>query len=185
MLVTSTLSNERFRLAPFTEDSIGERYLGWLNDPEITRFLEIRYEPQTREMALAFVRSFAGSAEKYIWGIHAVTDGSLIGTATLHTINRHHGSAELGILIGEKAYWGGTTALDVLSLMIDFGFGPAGLRRLMAGTYARHWGMNLIYKKLGFTLEGTLRLAFPLGEQFVDGYRWGLLATEWKGRSRE
>jgi RimJ/RimL family protein N-acetyltransferase len=120
-----------------------------------------------------------------MWGVQVAADGSLIGTATLHTINRRYASAELGILIGEKDYWGGTTAEDVLSLVIDFGFGPAQLHRLTAGTYSRHWGMNLVYKKLGFTLEGTLRAAGALDDQYADCFRWGLLATEWKGRKRE
>jgi len=176
---TPTLDARRIRLESFTEDDVGDRYLGWLNDAEVNRFLEVRHDRQTRAMALEFVRSFAGPTERHMWAVRAGDGGPLIGTATMHTINRRHGTAELGIMIGERAYWGGTTALDVLSLMIEFAFGSGELRRLTAGTYARHWGMNLLYKRLGFALEGTLRLAYRLDDEYVDGYRWGLLASDW------
>jgi RimJ/RimL family protein N-acetyltransferase len=177
----SSLAGERIVLDPFREPDVDDRYVGWLNDPEVTRFLEVRFAPQTRETALAFVRSFTPPAPRYMWAVRAQRDGC-IGTATLQMLNRIHGFGELGIMIGERTFWGGTTAIDVLSLVIGFAFRAVGLRRVNAGTYSRHWGMNLVYKQLGFTLEGTIRRAYQIAPgEYVDGYRWGLLADEWKG----
>lgn len=179
------LRGPNLKLTPFTEADIDARYLGWLNDREVNRFLEVRHVTQTRETAAAFVRSFAGDVEKNMWAIRDLASDLAVGTATLHTINRQHGSAEIGILIGEKAFWGGTTAQETLSLVIGFAFGPLALRRITAGTYARHWGMNLLYKKLGFSREGTLRQAYQLEPGvFVDGFRWGLLKEEWNDGPR-
>lgn len=174
------LRGKSLTLRPFTEADVAEPYLSWLNDPDVTRFLEIRYEHQTPAMAMAFVRSFE-NADKYMWLV-TTAEGRPIGTATVHSINRRHGFAELALMIGDKAHWGGTTAMEILNLLIAFCFGPLGLRKVTAGTYARHWGMNLIYNKLGFTRESTLRAAYLMNPgEYVDGYRWGLLASEWKG----
>src|SRR5713101_8201220 len=91
----SILEDNRFRLTPFREDDITDRYLAMLNDPKINRFLEVRWVPQTRETATAFVKAFYKAEEKYIWGIAVRENKLFIGTATLFQINRHNGSAEL------------------------------------------------------------------------------------------
>ena len=180
---TSTLTGEGYCLKPFSEALVTDRYVTWLNDPEITQFLEVRFERQTRDMALQFVRSFAGPVEKYMWGVFPLDGPDMVGTATLHSINRIHGFGEIGLLIGEKEHWGRGASLDVISVIADYAFGELELRRLTAGTYARHWGMNLMYRKLGFTLEGTLRQAYVLTPgTYVDGYRWAILAEEWRAR---
>ena len=72
-------------------DHITEEYIGWLNDPEVNQYLEVRFIHQTRATVTGYVESFYGEAEKYIWGIYAGID-QFIGTATLALINRIHGS---------------------------------------------------------------------------------------------
>lgn len=174
------LHGATFTLRPFTTADISDRYLSWLVDPDVTRFLEIRHTPQTRETATAFVASFDGPAEKYMWGIYA-GDAGMIGTTTLYDINRVHGLSELGLLIGEKAFWGHGVSAETVNLVAGFAFDTLRLRRLCGGSYARNHGMNFTYRRLGFTLEGKQRKAFVIAPgEFVDGFRWGLLADEWR-----
>jgi len=133
---------------------------------------------------MAFVSSFAGPIEKYIWGIQAAEAG-LIGTTTLYDINRVHGLSELGLLIGDKAYWGHGVSAEAVNLVAGFAFDTLGLRRLCCVSYARNHGMNFTYRRLGFTLEGKQRKAFAVAPgEFVDGFRWGLLADEWRASRR-
>jgi len=176
------LSGDGIALKPFREEDATDRYVGWLNDPMVNRYLDVRFTPQTRVTGLAFVRSFQSEVEKYMWGIWPDGEDHPVGTATLYHINRTHGGAELGLLIGEKDLWGGRTASVVIGLIARHAFGPLGLRRLTGGTYAPHHAMNFLYRKLGFRLEGRLVKAHRLGEEYVDGYRWAILAEEWAAR---
>jgi RimJ/RimL family protein N-acetyltransferase len=179
----TTLTGAGFSLIPFREEHISPAYLGWLNDPEVNRYLEVRHVRQTRETAAAFVRSFDGDVEKYMWGIYPEGRKEPVGTATLYHVDRRHGSVELGLLIGDKSYWGKHTASAVIGLVAGFAFGPLGLRRMTGGTYAPHHGMNFIYKLLGFRQEGKMIKALELTPGvYVDGYRWGILAEEWRAR---
>ena len=177
------LRGPHYNLIPFTEAHITARYLGWLNDPEVNRFLELRLVHQTRETALAFVRSFFGETEKYMWAV-CVNDGDEpIGTTTLYNIGRYHGCVEFGLLIGDKRYWGKGASEEAIELLARFAFDDLGLRRMTGGTYACNHGMNFTYRKLGFTLEGKERTAFHVRPGvYVHGLRWGLLADEWRLR---
>lgn len=179
------LSGSSVNLFPFKEEHVTDRYVGWLNDPEVNRFLEVHFVQQTPDTALAYVRSFYGETQKYMWGICPKDVGDPIGTATLSLINRYHGSAGLGLLIGEKRYWGKGVSSEVIELIEAFAFRTLGLRRLTGICYAPNHGMNFTFKRLGFTLEGRLRQALLLSPgKYVDGHYWGILAEEWEARNQ-
>ena len=170
-------------LKPFELEHISDRYVRWLNDPEVNRFLEVRFVRQTPETALAFVRSFDGPIEKYMWGIWANKHPEMIGTATLMNIDRHHGTAVLGLMIGERAWWGGYTAIEAVELIMQAAFQRLGLRRLSGATYATNYGMNFIFKRSGFTCEGKSRQACMVSPGvYVDGHVWAILVDEWRAR---
>ncbi len=170
-------------MRPFQEEDISDRYLGWLNDPEVNRYLDVRFVPQTYETVLPYVRSFYSNSERYFWGIHSNDDTAIIGTATLVNIQREHGTAGLGLMIGQRDYWGSGASAEAIELITGFAFDTLGLRRIGAETRAPNHGMNFTFKRLGFTLEGKRRQAFyiPPGE-YVDQYSWGILADEWRAQ---
>ena len=177
------LTGTKVNLIPFKKEHISARYIGWLNDPEVNAFLEARFVHQTYETVLAFLHSFHDDVERYMWGIYA-NGSEMIGTATLHTIDRNHGSGHTGLLIGERAYWGTGASTEATEMMAQFAFETLGLRRLSAGTYATNYGMNFTLKRLGFTYEGRLRKALEVGTNvYVDKYVWGILADEWRARN--
>ena len=181
-----SLEGKRFALFPFTEQHITESYLRWLNDPGVNRFLEVRFVPQTRETALAYVRSFYGSEEKYMWSVHPRGRAEPIGTSTLAYIARHHGSGVIGLMIGDRSFWGKGASDEAIELIAQFAFERLGLRRLMATSVALNHGMNFTFNRLGFTLEGKLREACCVRPgAYADVFSWGLLAREWKDRRHE
>ena len=175
------LEGEQYDLLPFTEELISERYIGWLNNPEVNQFLEVRFQTQTQETVRSFVRSFYQETEKYMWGIFPKGEVEPVGTATLQSISRHHGgSGEIGLMIGKKDYWGRGASMEAMKLVMRFGFMELGLRRFTGGCYAPNSGMSFTFKRLGFRLEGKLVKAFAVSSgQYVDGYRWGILREEW------
>jgi ribosomal-protein-alanine N-acetyltransferase len=184
-LSLSSLEGNGIRLTPFRPEDISDRYITMLNDSKVNRFLEVRWTPQTRETATAFVKSFYGREEKYIWGIFVSKNNLFIGTATLYFINRSHGTAELGLMIGEESYWGKGVSDTTLSLILDYAFDVLKLRRLTGGSYDINYGMNFTYKRLGFRREGRLVKDCLLepGGVYVDVFRWAMLDEEWRARA--
>lgn len=184
-MVRARLVGPNLELVPFDASLISERYVSWLQDPDVVRFLEIRHEPQTLETATTFVKSFEGTTRKYLWAIVPQASKDVIGTCTVYQIDPHNGSAEFGLMIGDKQFWGSRASEEVINLIAAFVFCRLRLRRLTGGSCAKNRGMNFTFRRMGFTLEGCMRKSMRMTDgTFVDGYRWGLLADEWRERDR-
>ena len=68
--IAEVLTGAKYCLMAFKEEHISEKYITWLNDPEVNRFTEFRFSHQSYETALEFVSSFYGKTEKYMLGIY-------------------------------------------------------------------------------------------------------------------
>jgi len=97
----SVLRGEKTILRPFEESDITERYLGWLNDPEVVRYSNQRFVAHDRESSVRYLRSFAGTANLFI-SVLSLDTQYAIGTMTAY-VAIHHGTADVGILIGDKS----------------------------------------------------------------------------------
>lgn len=62
----AALLDGRFALRPLDETGVTDRYVAWLNDPDVNRFVEARFTPQAHDSVRAFVRSFDGAADRYL-----------------------------------------------------------------------------------------------------------------------
>jgi ribosomal-protein-alanine N-acetyltransferase len=183
MAKLETLVGPNLRLTPFKEEHICERYLGWLNDPEVNRFLEVQFVPQTHETALAYVSSFYGEAEKYMWGVYLKSNNDLIGTATLSDINRNHRRGALGLMIGEKKYWGQGYAKEIINLVVGYAFKRLGLHKVVAGAVAANQGSIKAFQKAGFEIEGKLKSHFCLDGKYYDSLYLGITRDDFSGNS--
>jgi RimJ/RimL family protein N-acetyltransferase len=173
------IKGDKYSLIPLTLNDITTEYIEWLNDSTVNKFLEVRHVNQTLASVTNYINQFYKDHERYIWGIYTI-DNKLIGTVNLQNINRDHNSAELGLLIGNKDYWGKSASLEAVSLVLNFAFDKLELNRVAGGTYSTNIGMIFTYKRLGFTREGVMRKSFLENNKYIDGYRWSILSDERK-----
>ena len=158
------LTGSRLKLVPFKEEHICDAYIGWLNDPDVNRFMEVRFVRQTHEAVLAYVQSFYGDAEKYMWGVYQKGNMFLNGTATLGYISRNHRRGMLGMMIGDKGCWSKGFGTEVIKLIIDFAFKELNLHKVTAGAIADNLGSIKAFQKAGFEIEGRMK-----SHDFGDG----------------
>ena len=83
--------------------------------------------------------------------------GAHIGNIKLGPIHPIHRYASLGILIGEKQFWGRNYGLEVVELMVDYGFKQLNLHKITLGVYDDHTASLRLFEKAGFSIEGRLR----------------------------
>ena len=77
-----------------------------MNDPEVTRFLETRFAAQTEDGIRQYIESVLRDPA-YLFLAIVLRDGDRhIGNIKMGPISRIHGSADVGLLIGEKDCWG-------------------------------------------------------------------------------
>src|SRR6185436_19791092 len=111
---------KRLQVEPFSvERHLSDRYVSWLNDPEVTRFSEQRRRTHTRESCRQYAASFEGTPNHF-WAV--VARDPLIGhLGNLNAyVNAEHQTADVGILIGERPAQGKGFATEAWSAVCDF-----------------------------------------------------------------
>lgn len=164
-----------------TPDRVSDAYVAWLNDPEINRFLESRFDRQDRVSVEAYVAAVAASPRDLFFGIEERPANRHVGNIKLGPIDRHHGLAEIGIMIGDRNVWGRGIAPQAIDLVAGIAAHELGLRRLTAGCYASNVGSRKAFEKAGFTVEALRPAHFLLDGSPEDGLLMGRLI----GRGQE
>jgi [ribosomal protein S5]-alanine N-acetyltransferase len=172
------LSGERIYLREVRQSDVDDNYYRWLNDPEVTQYLEIRYVPHSLENIRAYVTAMDGKTEEIFLAICLRESDRHIGNIKLGPINTIHGAADISLLIGEKDCWGQGYATEAIRLCCQFAFGVRNLRKVNAGVYASNLGSKRAFEKAGFREEGRLRGQSVVHGRPEDHVLLGMLADE-------
>jgi len=170
----------RVRLRPIEQDDL-PRFVEWFSDPEVRRYLLV-YLPFSLAQEERWFENLQGRLERQedvLLGIET-TDGVLIGNIGLHSINWKNRNAELGIVIGEKAYWDQGYGTDAIRTLLGLAFREMNLHRVFLRVDDDNARGIRCYEKIGFRREGTLReVEFKEGE-YHDQYMMSILESEFE-----
>jgi RimJ/RimL family protein N-acetyltransferase len=176
------LDTPRLTLRPLVEADVPALFAIYSN-PEAMRYWTRGPMTDLAEAAelLGEIRQLGASGTLFEWGIARREDDRVIGTCTLHRIDRTHGRAEIGYIL-LRDVWGLGLAHEALVALLDLAFGPWALHRLEADIDPRNAASIRSVERLGFTLEGHLRERYQVGGELQDSLIYGLLAREWRSR---
>jgi [ribosomal protein S5]-alanine N-acetyltransferase len=172
------LIGERSYLRFLEESDVNEDYIGWLNNKEVTRYLETGKFPSTALSVKKFLERFSGSSTDLIFGIIAIDTDEHIGNVTLNQINWIHRTAVTGIMIGRESFRGRGYGFEAWSLILEYAFERLGLRRIEAGAVDANMASIATMKKLGFKEEGIRRKHVLVEGEYRDAIKFGLFKEE-------
>lgn len=172
------LPGENLYLREVRPNDVNDNYYRWLNDREVTRFLESRFYPNSREKLREYVEEKLSDPNNLFLAIVLKEDHRHIGNIKLGPINWMHRFADIGILIGERDCWGRGHATEALRLLADYAFSELNLNKLTAGCYEANAGSLKAFQKAGFLKEGTLHRQFYCEGRYMDGILLGLVKPE-------
>ena len=151
------------------QDYLGE-WLPWgrsCADVDEARKLLARYaEKQVRD-------------EGRIFGIWV--DGVLAGGVLFRVWDQRMGMCEVGVWLAPE-YVGRGLITRAATAMIDWAVRVRGIHRVEWRCATANTRSSAVAKRLGMTLEGTLREAFPHNDERHDVEVWSVLAPEWTSR---
>jgi [ribosomal protein S5]-alanine N-acetyltransferase len=171
------LATERIYLREVRASDVNDAYYRWMNDREVTRHLESRFHPHSREELLRYVQEHGGPQD-FFFAILLHAGDHHVGNIKIEPVNWIHRSGEIGILIGEKDCWGKGYATEAIRLIVGFAFQELNLHKLTAGCYGANAGSVKAFQKAGFQIEGVRKQQFFSGGQFVDGILLGLVRPD-------
>lgn len=156
------LETERLYLSKVERETCTERYLSWLQDKEVNRFLDSGLFPQSVDDLISYVESMPQN----IIFLAIYTKDSLqhIGNVKIDSIDFRNGLAEYGILMGEKKEWGKGYAKETTIAIVQHCFKRLNLRKITLGVVENNENAVKLYQRLGFEQEGTFR-----NHKFYDG----------------
>ena len=163
------ITTPRLRLRDLRPEDVTPDYVGWLNDPAINRHLETRFTDQREDSVRDFVAEQRANPDVFLLRMALAQDDTHIGNIKLGPINRHHASAQISLLIGDRAFQGQGLATEAIRAVSEWGFATLALARIEGGCYADNLGSLRAFLKSGYTVEGFRRAAVVA----VDGTRQG------------
>jgi RimJ/RimL family protein N-acetyltransferase len=138
-----------------------EIMISWFGDPEITRFLALRFPPSLsgeRE----WLETMGKAADSVIWAIER--EGRIVGNTGLHDIDWVNQRAVTGIVIGEKPAWNKGIGREVMTLRTRYAFTQLPLRKLNSNYFDGNTASWRAQEKAGYREVGRRR-----EHEFRDG----------------
>ena len=174
------LKGKRINLRPMNMGDLDGPYMDWLNDYEITRFLETGAFPTTRASLQSYLKSVARHPNNVMLAIIDRKTKKHVGNIKLGNIHPIHRNGDVGILVGDRRFWGKGYGSEATDMVLDWGFSRLNLHKITLGVYADHAPAVRAYKKLGFKIEGTLRDHLFRDGKFRHKTVMGILRSEWR-----
>jgi diamine N-acetyltransferase len=171
---------ETTRLRPVERDDL-PRFVAWFGDPEVRRHLSI-WLPFSLAQEERWFESSLERTERQESVLLAIetAEGVHIGNIGLDQIDWKNRHAELGIAIGEKAYWNQGYGGDAIRTLLKLAFGEMNLHRVQLRVDADNARAIHCYEKAGFKKDGTLReIVFREG-RYVDQHLMSILRREFE-----
>lgn len=159
------------------DDSDPPRYVEWLADLEVTRYLGMRFA-----MALfqeeEFFKKAGESKTDVIWTIEA--EGRAIGASGIHQIDWKDARGITGTIIGDKTAWRKGYGSESMALRTEYAFRWLNLHKLESSAYAENGPSRRALTKAGYREVGIQREHSFREGRWLDHWLCELLRSDWE-----
>ncbi len=155
-------------------------FVRWFGDPDVREFLMLN-SPISHAQEEKWFEHQLDNSNTELFAIEineGENAGTHIGNISLDNLNGQTRSAELGIVIGEKAYWSQGYGSDAIRTLLRFAFEDLNLHRVALRVHQDNARGIHVYEKCGFVHEGRLREAVFKHGRYYDELRMAVLSHE-------
>jgi len=170
------LPTKHFELRPLSSDDL-PAFFAELSDPEVVRLTNLEPFSDLEQAAAIIDRVNAARAEGrgVRWAIRDRESGEHVGTCGFNSLAWNYACrGEIGYDV-VRDWWGRRVMDEVLPIMLAFGFGALGLRRIEALVMPENPRSWALLERHGFEREGLLRDHGFWKDDFRDVYLYARL----------
>ncbi len=151
---TIDLETKRLLLRPLTLKHLSNRYVDWLNDVEVYKYLETGGNYTIEELKIYLKEQ----EEKNIlfWAIHLKESNKHIGNIKIDPIDKVNNSGEYGIMIGDRSEWRKGYSKEASMRIIEYCFEEIKLSKITLGVIESNSNAIRLYEKIGFRIESVI-----------------------------
>lgn len=174
------ISSGRVRLRTLLPED-AHLVMEWANDPEVVRNFSFFHSGTSVEKIADYIRVRYESPTDLLLAVFANID--YLGNIGLHEIDRANDTARLGIILGNRNYWGKGYATEAIRVLLGYAFTEERLHKIYLNVFTTNTRGIKLYEKVGFQREGLLRAEYRLDNTYRDLIRYGILAEEFLSAS--
>jgi RimJ/RimL family protein N-acetyltransferase len=153
--------------------------LEWRNREAYRRYFREFREISPAMQAQWFERTVMGDPGTVMFAVVERESGRLLGAAGLCYINWTNRNADFSLYIGaDNLYIDPVFAPDAARTMIRYAFDELGLHRLWSEIYAYDEAKQILFRDLGFSLDGRHRETVWSNGQWHDSLFYSLLESD-------
>ncbi|MEX2129203.1 MAG: GNAT family protein [Xanthobacteraceae bacterium] len=171
------IETPQFTMRTMSRRQVARATFPWTNDQDVMAAINLK---AGKWLLRRWRRRFArvDNRRTFCFGIWERKEKRFIG---YHVVQlQKKGVALIGIVIGDKTWWGKGAACEARAAIIDYLFETKGVHRIWGTPFARNFPSIYNYQRLNFTYEGVMRR--HARSDFADGADvliFGLLKEEW------
>lgn len=168
------LEGNKVNLRTIEEDDL-EFLRDNINNPEVRTYLTMR-KPVNLEQERQFFENVISDDKDVHLAI--CNEEEIVGVISLEENQKEIRVAEIGVWIDPEYHKNGY-GTEAAELITNYGFEELNYHKVIARAYEKNEGSNKIWKRLGFTKEGTLRDHIYRNGEFEDANVYGVIENEW------
>lgn len=173
MRLAEPIVSPRLTLSTLEIEAAAGPYLGWLQDPAVARFLELRHGSHSEESLRDYIAGMIESPRALLLGLHLRSDRRHIGNLKLGPIDRPNRRVELGILNGEADCRGAGYGREAIEAATAYAFERLDLHKVTAGYIEPNLASGRAFSAAGFVEEARLSQEFLFEGTWVANVRLG------------
>ncbi|PKR84943.1 GNAT family N-acetyltransferase [Heyndrickxia camelliae] len=179
-MISSILLGEKVKLNALIEEDL-TTIMEWFQNTSLLRLFDaIPAQPRSTASLRSWFEEHANSNNQYVLAIRTIDDNQLIGYIELDGILWNQRTTWVSIAIGEEMNRGKGYGKEALELILQYAFHELNLRRVQLTVFSYNLSAIQLYKKSGFTYEGTYREFLERDGKTYDMLLFGLLKKEWE-----
>ena len=173
----TTVEGDRIYLRYIKLTDVNNNYLSWLNDEEVMKGIATsEYNLQNLQ---SYVINKINLKHTHFFAIVLKSNNLHIGNIKLDFHDSKANLSEMGVLIGNKDYWGKGIAKEACSLILNYGFKKLKLRKIFLSVFENNIHAIKLYKSLGFKTEGKLIKHVCVQGVLYDKYFMGIFSKDY------
>lgn len=169
---------EKAILRPMEKEDLSQLHK-FRNDGEITKSLGGFSVGYSKEAVVRKIESWENQQDCILWAVANRKDNICIGHIGLYEIDFISRKAEVGMLIGEREYWGQGIGYAITQAVVNYAFNQLNLHRIQSKVLESNHGSLSIFEKLGFSIDGMLRESQFRDGKYLNVVLMSVLKREW------
>ena len=130
---------------------ITEKYLGWLQDKEVNRFLEVAKDEISFEKVITYINTLRKRENCDLLAITSNHDARHLGNVSITEMSEETGHATYGIMVGETSHpLSNIAGSEATLLIIDYLFSHEFVCQIREGAHIENKRAGSLLTKIGF-----------------------------------